>query len=236
MSTLWVFGDSYAVPMNKIHQTSPDWQWANTLREKLDFKILSIIAAYGVSNEWIYYKFKEHIDKIKKEDIVIIVMTQANRRWFFEDNIGASNLTVINESIDSLNYNQKNAVKQYLMYLTNTKLNVVYFESIFNSFYYLAEKLDLNLIILPGFEYLSQNFSNSYCVTGSLFEICMDEVKGKTYKDWEKFIYIKCKGIDTRVGHLSEINHKILSEKLFNTLTKKEVLDLTNGFEKEIVS
>ena len=29
---------------------------------------------------------------------------------------------------------------------------------------------------------------------------------------------------------------KILSEKLFNTLTKKEVLDLTNGFEKEIVS
>lgn len=235
MKKLWIFGDSYAVPINHHHQTIPDWHWANLLQQNLDFKEFLIIAANGVSNEWIYYKFKEHIDQIDSDDIVIVVMTQLKRRWFFEDNIGVSNLTVINDEINSLTYEQKNAVKQYLMYLENPKCNIVYFESIFNSFYYLAEKLNLNLLILPGFEYPLQTFRNAYEVNGSLFEVCMEEITGKTYEDWEKFICVRCKGIDTRIGHLSEINHRILSEKLFNTLTKKETLDLDNGFKKEII-
>lgn len=234
MKKLWIFGDSYAVPINQYFQTMPDWHWANLLQQKLNFKDFLIIAANGVSNEWIYYKFKEHLNQIDQEDIVIVIMTQSSRRWFFENNIGASNLTVINDEINSLTPEQKNAVKQYLMYLENPICNVVYFESIFNSFYYLAEKFKLNLLVLPGFEYPLQHFQNLYNTDGSLFNVCMEEVIGKTYENWERFIGIKCKGIDTRVGHLSEVNHKILSIKLFNTFTKNETLDLKNGFAKEI--
>jgi len=84
---------------------------------------------------------------------------------------------------------------------------------------------------LPGFENEGFFLNKDVAITGSLLNPCIDEVKGTSMKTWLKWMG-ENKGKDSREGHISNCNHPILSEKLFQSIKHKKPLDLRTGFKK----
>ena len=113
----------------------------------------------------------------------------------------------------------------------------IFFENTCNSIHYQAILNNLNLILLPGFESGEDGFpiNGRYKVKGSLFNIGVNEIKGKTIELWHKYINITHAGQDPRVGHLSYENHVILSKKLSNTFLNNKSLDLTTEFKEDFL-
>jgi hypothetical protein len=175
------------------------------------------------------------LNEITPNDFVIFVSTQINRRWFFPDNVGSSNFGVSHSDLADLSSDQKTALKYYMTYLDNPIMSFINFECLCNSIHYVSEKNKINLLILPGFEQKGYPISGRYQVSGSLFDICVNEVKGKDLDSWTNFISNIHKGRDPRVGHLSENNHQILAEKLSDTFLKNKILNLEQGFREEFL-
>ena len=231
MKKLWLFGDSYAVQWNNknlIH-------WATILTEKLNCRSIEIRAHNGAPNEWIYCQYLDHKDQISTEDYVVFVSTQMHRRWFFPDDIGSSNFNVTNLTVNNISVEQKKALEYYMMYLNNDTMAGLFFDSICNALHYTSLKNNINLLIVPGFEEKGFPISGRYRVNGSLFDVCMNEIKGKNLNSWHDYIAKKHQGIDPRCGHISTENHYILSEKIYNTFMNNDLLDLNSGFKEEFL-
>jgi hypothetical protein len=234
MKKLWVFGDSYGYLDQDRYEQSKDWHWISLLSNSLTNSKFVTLSHYGAANEWIYYQFRQHLEQITENDYVVVISTQFDRRWFFPDNVGACNLNIRNYDTDRLSKDQRNAVNQYLMYLRNPLVGPLSFEMFCYSLHYISSIKKLNLLIVPGFEEEGFPLSGKYTVSGSLFDVCKNEIKGKDVKSWYNFISEKHQGLDPRFGHLSKENHLVLAEKIKNTFTKNEILDLTQGFYEEI--
>ena len=234
MKTLWVFGDSYALPYHTDEQESRI-HWQFSLMKNLNCDSVKTFAAAGAANEWIYSQFTEQLNQITPNDFVVFVSTQVNRRWFFPDNIGSSNYGVIQRGLADLSNEQKTALKYYMTYLDNPIMSFINFECLCNSIHRVSEKNKINLLILPGFENQGYPISGRYQVNGSLFDICINEVKGKDMDSWMHFISNIHKGLDPRVGHLSQDNHQILADKLAATFLKNKILNLEQGFREEFL-
>ena len=234
MKTLWVFGDSYALPYHTDEQESRI-HWQFSLMKNLNCDSVKTFAAAGAANEWIYSQFTEQLNQITPNDFVVFVSTQVNRRWFFPDNIGSSNYGVIQRGLADLSNEQKTALKYYIAYLDNPIMSFINFECLCNSIHRVSEQNKINLLILPGFENQGYPISGRYQVNGSLFDICINEVKGKDMDSWMHFISKIHKGLDPRVGHLSQDNHQILADKLAATFLKNKILNLEQGFREEFL-
>jgi len=233
MKHLWVFGDSYAIPYQDNLESRVHWQFP--LMKHLNCDGVKTFAQFGAPNEWIYSQFTEQLNEITPNDFVIFVSTQINRRWFFPDNVGSSNFGVSHSDLADLSKEQKIALKYYMAYLDNPTMSFINFECLCNSIHYVSEKNKINLLILPGFEQKGYPISGRYQVSGSLFDICVNEVKGKDLDSWTNFISNIHKGRDPRVGHLSQDNHEILADKLSATFLKNKILNLEQGFREEFL-
>lgn len=231
MSRLWVFGDSYAV------SATGQWQdhWAGMLCKQLACGAVEIRAHNGAPNEWIYYQLQQHVNHIGRDDYVVFISTQINRRWLFVNNVGSSNFQVQHVQSEKLTSEEKTAVQYYRKYLDNDLMAAAIFDSVCNAVHYIAEKNNLNLLIVPGFEESGYPVSGKYTVTGSLFDVCINEIKGRHYDHWYKFVSDQHKGVDPRSGHLSEENHIILSKKIFHTFKNNEPLNLASDFREDFV-
>jgi len=229
---LWIFGDSYGT----FHQSGDeikDWHWMWSLTEKLGHENFYNVCEDGVANEWIYHQLISNSPMINSEtDTVIFIATQFDRQWFFVDNEGVGNILM---GVDNyVTKDQSKAIDMYNRHLTNNPQNHIRFQWLLYALNFLKRKEDLNLLVLPGFENEGFFLNDHVEVKGSLLNPCVAEVKGRTIKDWQKWMY-KQNGLDLREGHLSECNHPILSEKLFKTIKNDATLDLTTGFEEEFI-
>lgn len=234
MSKLWIFGDSYGTITPEQYANCKEWHWISVLANTVaDNKFMSI-CHYGASNEWIFLQFREHIQYIAEGDLVIVISTNIDRRWFFYDNVGSSNLSVAN--VSNLSKEQITAIEQYILHLRNPVISPLLFDQFCHSLHYIAEKNKFNLLILPGFEERGFPISGKYSVTGSLFDVCKNEISGKTVENWSKYIATKYNGDDPRIGHISEINHSVLAKKLIDTFNTGHPLDLNTGFHEEILA
>ena len=233
MKHLWVFGDSYAIPYQDNLESRVHWQFS--LMKHLNCDGVKTFAQFGAPNEWIYNQFTEQLNEITPTDFVIFVSTQINRRWFFPDNVGSSNFGVSHSDLADLSNEQKIALKYYMTYLDNPVMSFINFECLCNSIHRVSEKNKINLLILPGFEQKGYPISGRYQVSGSLFDICVNEVKGKDLDSWTNFISNIHKGRDPRVGHLSQDNHEILADKLAATFLKNKILNLEQGFRESFL-
>ena len=236
MSTLWVFGDSYVAQSHSGLDTLKQNHWIHFLATSLECQETKLYGHTGAANEWIYYQFYSALPEIKSSDYVVFVSSQINRRWFFPNDIGSSNY-LININNNGISSAEKNALKNYAKYLDNTMISRIFFENMCNSIHYHALKDQLNLILLPGFESGEDGFpvNGRYSVDGNLFNVGINEIKGKSIENWNNFISTIHKGQDPRPGHLSYDNHVILSEKLINTFLNSQTVDLNNGFKEDFL-
>lgn len=231
---LWIFGDSYGqLPGKGDFEKLKDQLWITMLTEKLNHVNFFNICHNGAANEWIYYNFVNNIYQIDPvHDTIIFITTQIHRQWFFYDNIGVSN-HYMNGIEEYVNKDQAKAIKYYQKYLSDNPQDLVRGQWLLYALEMIKLKKEYNLIILPGFRETQIDYGDS---KGSLFDICVNEIKGKNIESWSNWLIADPRqGHDPRIGHLSLKNHNVLANKLYNCAKKEEILDLTSGFFEEIL-
>lgn len=245
---LWVFGDSFSTHTDLITEANNsrtfdgkfppiepiEKNWTQQVSELVTGnKKYNNFSVAGCANEYIYHIYSEQCTGFKSGDYVLICLTAKNRRWLFEDFPHFSNWT--NCDVDrntgdtkKIKKEQWKAMENYGKYLHHDTLDNTIYDSIIWALMMRAYELmqmNVKFLMLPGFH-------EKFGCDGILNDICNNEFSSQEVLE-EYYL----KTTDNRWNHMSEVNHKILANKVSDFfLDKNHQIDLTQGFEKNIIT
>ena len=239
-------------------------EWWNILGKKLGAESISNVSGSGTGLDWMCHRLLELLThkQIKPQDMVIISLTHPDRKWAIEEAPWASNLSCLetesfrenliedlrerNELIDEVKFRvQMEAAYQYWLYCKNEKLDT-YIS--FGLIYFMKEvcrRHNVGCFFLQSVSNMGSTentYVNGFNTLGTLQDLAINEFKGKTWSDRQQqrdkaFLNEKkyWQGRDQRIAHLTLDNHKILADQLFESITNKTELDLTTGFNEQVI-
>mgnify|MGYP007061963241 CR=1 FL=1 len=236
---LYMFGDSFSIPeSHKTEVFGPDGKsvtylpleksWTTLVNEEFfrDSEIVSD-AVLGCSNDYIYQQICIRESSFKTGDYVLVQLTSLHREWFFKDKPYLSNTHNLLGNLDQLDSSitkeQQTALQMYMQYLHSDHRLILHYNAILDSINFrtkLYGEHGIRCLILPGFH-------NVPGVQGNL-----SEVSGLEFDCEKTALKYYDKTGDMRFNHFSEVNHKILANKVINFFKTGEIVDLTSGFEK----
>lgn len=231
--TLWLFGDSYLSEKHEFMLGGQDiisyWQ---TIAKETECNDIKNTALGGTSIEWVFYQYNEAMKNIKKNDIIIIGITNLKRRWLFKDYPHVTNL-----ELAKFAKFKGERMEEALAHIYLDPFHEI-----------AAQKLDLFLKLLTyhqkeiGFEVIlldafSNNVTCGYSETflkskGTLHNISQQEHSRSRAKYNQNFFL---NNQDVRLNHLTQINHNILADKILNSIKTRECIDLETGFKTDFV-
>lgn len=234
---LYVFGDSFCTPHEhkdeilgrdgKVSFFPLNKNWTSIVSEALiessDHVNESVL---GCSNEFIIHKLKEKELSFKSGDYVIIQLTSFFREWFFEDKPHMANyLTAKFTPGVHISKEAYNALEMYKKYLYSDQRLIIHYDAILDSII-LRTKLyaeqNVRCLILPGFHNIRGVNGNMLQASNSEFDC-----------DETATTYYNTTG-DLRYNHFSNINHKVLANKIINFFKDFKTVDLTTDFKTKI--
>jgi len=236
---LWIFGDSFAQLHYWPARNTFDelGQWQNQLRVHTDAK-LRPLALSGSSLDYTYYKFNEVRKEIRPRDIVIVLLTDLNRRWLWPNRPQDSSPYAI-----ELNKIEATAYKYYEAYLNNREIYKTYLLTFLNDLQGWTQFKHLQTMVIPCFpdveEFVSQHKRDLFLIhiaEGNLLDVSRKEFTSEIRDDPDKFNYF-CRN-DLRLNHLTKSNHTILANKLYNHIMDgmANPIDLRRDFMEGIIS
>jgi hypothetical protein len=242
MTNLWLFGDSFATVRNlNYHDLTddkmPQWVWMQQVARNLPIDTAHWCGLPGVSNEWIMNEIKKYTKDFNKGDYLIVTSTHINRRWFIKDKPDLGNIY-----LDNLNKlvtkKQARALKEYKETFLDQHLvlSKLYQEQFLAWCYSFAHTLGLKLCLLPAFDenpffmHIKQYPGN---IANSLVGVDEAEFVGRADKKYDLFHACEV-AVDRRLCHMSEPNHTVLAQKIFKFFKYGEIIDLQNGFERNL--
>ena len=243
MSKLWVFGDSFATVKNSHYKNlddhcQPSWVWMQQVGKNLPITEARWNGLAGVSNEWIMNEIKKYTKDFSKGDYLIVTSTHINRRWFIKDKPDMGNIYL--DNINKLvTKKQARALKEYKETFLDQHLvlSKLYQEQFLAWCYSVAQSTGVRLCLLPAFDetiwhyHIKSHSAIANCLTG-VDEREFSSLEGENYKyAWLSKIW---KGVDPRLCHLSEPNHTVLAQKIVKFFKYGEIIDLQNGFERDL--
>ena len=243
MSKLWVFGDSYSVPITflkepfainaKIDQAVYTTNWIEEVEKKINPEYSldkfaankpNVISQFGISNEWILKQVFEQFNSFSPQDCVIIQLTNSNRHWWFPELETESNLTQMISHPD-WSKEKKKAIELHLKYLQNDNMDDIIYSAMIYSFMHLKVAMpQINLLLLPGWGLAPETIGN---LTDNVCDAEFDNV------ETQRLFYEKT-NYDCRLNHMSIDNHYILADKVCEYFINQTPVDLTTGFVSNI--
>lgn len=233
---LYIFGDSFSVPDDHKHEiigpTGPvkfhplEKNWTRIVSESLIGSNNHVNdSIMGCSNEYIFHKLKEKEPLLKPGDCVIVQLTSYYREWFFEDKPHMANY-MTTKFIPGLHITKEanEALEMYKRHLFSNHRCLIHYEAIIDAID-LRTKIygeqGIRCLVLPGFHEIQG-------VNGIMFDASNFEFDcGKTSQAYY------AKG-DLRFNHFSEVNHKILADKVIKFFDTGETVDFTTEFKTSI--
>ena len=235
---LHIFGDSFSIPQNHMnevfgpHGTTVTYiplekTWTTIVKESIlgDSEYVND-SVLGCSNDYIYYKLVERESSFKEGDFVIIQPTSMHREWFFENKpyMAIQLATMITPGVD-VTEEQYQAIEMYKRHLYFEGRNIIHYNMFFDSLVHKVKMYGehkIRCLILPGFD-------NVPGVKGNLCE-----ASGTEFNNEKTAIAYYDKTGDLRFNHFSEVNHKILADKIIEFFKTGKTVDLTTGFKTGI--
>lgn len=226
--TIWVFGDSVSLNINDPNQ------WMNAVGQNLNAPVRSF-GLCGSSLEFTYTTFNHARTHITNNDVVIINITEINRRWFFK-NFPAHN----SDTSPTNNDKETKAIETYRTY-ANKDIQYDYLLNFLCNVNYLTKKLDIKTVVLVNllseYDFIIKNqnlLKNLTIATGIIADISINEYE----KD---FLYnVIQKGtfghLDMRLNHLIKSNHLILAGKIIDNIKHQITINLKTGFNEGIIT
>lgn len=223
-NNLWVFGDSYADVLSikyVLGNKYEDISWNYRLASVLNLNIKNL-GCSGTSLEYVYFKFDEVKDQICENDVVILVLTNLDRRWIVRDKpnvppwqLDSSELRVFKYLLDF--------PELYKIYLQNFLINVAY----------LTKKLNLHTILIPCFDNTAEVLHEMDCelpfhiANGTLLSVSEAEfINPEDHKTLK---------LEPRLNHIINSNHGILANKIVDNINRKIPIDLTTDFINGVI-
>lgn len=225
MKTLWIYGDSFA------EHSDYELQWYKQLLEFFNEEHqLQVHSLAGVANDWISTQILETVHLWLPEDKVIVIPTQANRQWWFEEHPHLSNINSMwghpmAQQIEAENKPRVDAVGYYMNYLQRDSIDGLRVLQMLAWIEYLAQDVDLRII--PAFD-LGVDLSH-HC-EGTLTDVCNAE-----FFDHHSQQRHYAKGVDSRVNHLSPDNHSWLAHTIAHAYAQGLPVDLTQGSRRGFI-
>lgn len=231
---LYIFGDSFSTPYDhKDEVVGPDGfvnflplekNWTSIVSEKLTGSSNHVNeSAIGCSNEYIFHRLRERESSIKSGDFVIIQLTSFYREWFFEDKPHMANyLTAKFVPGLHISKEENQALEMYKRYLYSEHRVKLHYHAIVDAIFLrtqLYAEQNIRCLIMPGFH-------NINGVIGNMFDASVSEFDSNE----TSMIYYNKTG-DKRYNHFTEVNHKILANKIIDFFEELTTVDLTTGFE-----
>lgn len=227
--TLWIFGDSFACEQNPNYnyQNSSKWTWYKQLQHLLpNCTTGQLRSQFGVSNEWLFSMLRHDHTMIQPNDYVVLVTTEAGRRWFFKNLPHQANIrnATITQLLDK---SQHKAVKSYITHLTdNPILDECYHETLIGWAAHLSAVCNFKLCVIPAFE-----TTPLHSAFGSLNGVCNGEFVDHKLRD---YFYSVSLWDDRRICHMTKSNHTVLAQKIADHYATGEIINLDDGFVKHI--
>ena len=231
---LYIFGDSFSVPdAHKNEVIGPkglvtfmplEKNWTRIVSESIignDNHVND--AVLGCSNEYILHTLRTRESSFKSGDCIIIQLTSYYREWFFEDKPGMANF-MNSKFVPGVHVTkeQAKALEMYRRHLYSDHRLLLHYDAILDAITFrtrLYALQDIRCLILPGFH-------NVVGVEGTMFKTSNSEF------DSDETAAIYCaKTSDLRYNHYSEVNHKILADKVIDFFNTGKTVDLTTGFK-----
>lgn len=234
---LYIFGDSFSTPHKhkdevigpngRVSFTPLEKSWTAIVNESLNggnnYVNESVL---GCSNEYIFHKLSETEPSFNGGDYVIIQLTSFYREWFFQDKPHMANYLISKFTPGvHVTKEESKALEMYKRYLYSEHRLFLHYNAIYDAItlrtILYAEK-GIRCLILPGFHDVSGVNGNMF--EASKLEFDCDETANTYYN----------KTGDLRFNHFSEVNHKILANKVIDFFNTGKTIDLTTGFKTGI--
>lgn len=231
MNKVWVFGDSFAA-LHERYVTTETKRWSSILAETLDFE-LENYGKGGTPLEYSACKFYENCEKMNNGDIVVLCVTDLSRKWVMKDNDNASSIIMLSRLYehDKITKKDYEFYSRYFAEILNIDIELVHCYNFINSLVLFTLKKKIKLVIIPCFLNEIDGFKDNPKLAFPKHVIvpennqCLWYVSVMEFKGKEKKLPLKV--LDTRANHLSQENHPILADKIYNSLIKDVPLDLS---------
>jgi len=235
---LFIVGDSFAIPPPS-NDTAMTWQrvLADEITKLTGDAVFIVNAALnGSSQDYAWMQLHKLLEgEITDRDYVVVCMTHPGRYWYIEDLPEFSNSNIID--LDRwLTKEQSKAVELYIKHIQRPSLDSLHLIQRLNSLAYSVIKQKLNRpLIVKCFkqELFDTDYSAELNVAnGNLFDdIQYWELENAETDEGNSYF----KGVDCRYNHMCLSNHKILGERMAQSLVNGAPLDLTTGFVQRLL-
>jgi len=235
MQKIWIFGDSFS------RASANPKTWCNLLRDRLGCEMINI-SLRGSSPDWILRQYLAAAAQIQALDYVILLFTNPNRFWFYEDQPDLTNPSIVDFS-QHRDPQSAAAAQGYFRYLQRPELDLqwTYYRAIAVS--HETQRLGLRRpLLIRCFDQdvsAAESFDTVTWAQGALTDIQFGE-----YQDPKRVLESISetgrdpvfRGLDCRYNHLCLVNHGVLADKLYQSLITDSAPNLTEGFHRGILS
>lgn len=227
MAKLWIFGDSFSAcyqeNLNKHENNIPVWTKQLAMLLKVD--TIEYRSGYGYSNEYIFKTVIEETKNFNHDDSVLIQLTEPYRRWFIKEapNYGNYHTILNSKNNEIVTEQRKQAIKAYITYLQNEESDTLIYQQSFYALYSILTVSPIsNWKILPGFD-RCPGVNGNMCQIANL-EFVDQQAKEKWYEIHK---------VDPRQNHMSEENHTVLAQKVYEWFNNPGTdINLLEGFKR----
>jgi len=245
MKKIFVLGDSFSYP----HKTEK-MLWPVLMAKKIEEKIGEKIqienrSIIGASQDFVWNSLSSVLKEITPDDFLVIVLTNAERFWFFENRPEYSNLLSIeNIKQTTEDPNLQNVLLGFMTQIWRPNLAKLHQDHRLGYLAYHVLKNNLRRpLILKAFENVINNeesFSELLFSTHSLAKIQLEEFE-KFERDFNGAdILLDPKywhHVECRYNHMCLSNHEILGNVLSQSLLNDSSPDFgSNIFYKAIIT
>lgn len=239
MSKIWIFGDSYGADYSNRYYSDDkkaitEHQWHLLLSKSLNTEVVNLSMS-GCGLDWIMRAWHDNRDLIEKGDSVVIIVTNTERRWLFEDKPYITIIpNILNGLAQEVSKKQVKAVRYYAEHLHHAGSVAVNFK---NWLYNIADLINTRgckVLFIPAFncsrDLLRETaFDSMYVAKGCLSIASFNEYSASIRKNMINVL-------DGRCGHLSPANHYVLAKKIEDFLVNDVPVDLNDGFCQEFIT
>ena len=236
---LFIIGDSFTVAAPPGDQAETWMRIAAQQISEHDQQPVCIVNAsiMGASQDWCWMQLHAWIESgsIRPDDYLIVALTHPGRYWYIDRLPELSNSNIID--LDRwCSSEESRAIELFIKHIQRPRLDAI---SLINRLGWLGYQVLKRGLRRP---LMIKCFSQDLYQFETIEELNIsqgDLYKGIQYwefenPDKEEFSeYFS--GIDCRYNHLCLSNHRILGPRVAQSLITGETLDLTTGYEKDIL-
>lgn len=201
--TLWVFGDSY------FQANDNPSQWMYMLAKELDTDLQSL-AVNGSALEFTYQRFNLARKKFKKEDVIVIGLTNFDRRWFFKHYPGFAE----EDCSPTGDKKENKAIKLFRKHLDHKEIHQVYLLDFLYNLESLVDEIGTHVIVVPVFDDV-ENYLKEKKNEFSLINIAEGRLENLANTN-----------IDKMQNYFTQDNHNKLYHELLKNIRNKEMINL----------